>query len=142
MAQTYSTEAALYLNSTPAQMANGAVVGGRLRRYRATIALAGQVPGDTIVLNKLPAGSAFSHGMLTSSASLGSATVAVGIAGDAGKYRAAAVFTAADTPTAFGKASAVDDEPLAADETVILTIGAAALPASGTLVVDLYAAGT
>jgi hypothetical protein len=38
----------------------------------------------------------------------------------------------------FGLAAAADDVPLAAPEDVLLTIGAAALPASGVLVVDLY----
>ena len=59
------------------------------------------------------------------------------IAGTAAKYRAAAVFTAA-APTLFGVSTAVDDAPLTAQEVVILTNTTAALPASGTLIVDLY----
>jgi hypothetical protein len=47
------------------------------------------------------------------------------------------VFTAA-APTLFGAVAAVDDAPLTDAETVILTNTVAALPGSGTLVVDLF----
>jgi hypothetical protein len=136
MAQTYATEVA-GLGTTPVTNSNGAVQGGRIRRFRATIALASQADGDTVVLAQVPAGYAFAYGILNASATLGSSTIAVGIAGTAAKYRAAAVFTAA-APTLFGVSTAVDDAPLAAQEVVILTNTTAALPASGTLIVDLY----
>lgn len=136
MAQTYASEVA-GLGTTPVTNSNGAVQGGRVRRFRATIALASQADGDTVVLAQVPAGYAFAYGILNASATLGSSTIAVGIAGTAAKYRAAAVFTAA-APTLFGISTAVDDVPLAAQEVVILTNTTAALPASGTLIVDLY----
>ena len=136
MAQTYASEVA-GLGTTPVTNSNGAVQGGRVRRFRATIALASQADGDTVVLAQVPAGYAFAYGILNASATLGSSTIAVGIAGTAAKYRAAAVFTAA-APTLFGISTAVDDAPLAAGETVILTNTTAALPSSGTLIVDLY----
>lgn len=137
MAQTYASEAA-GLATVPTTMANGGVVGGRLRRFRATIALASQAADDTIVLAKVPAGHAFAYGVINASATLGaSATVAIGTASSAGKYRAAATFTAA-APTLFGASTAVDDSALTAEETVILTVGTAALPSSGTAIVDLY----
>jgi len=136
MAQTYATEVA-GLGTTPVTNSNGAVQGGRIRRFRATIALDSQADGDTVVLAQVPAGYAFAYGILNASATLGSSTIAVGIAGTAAKYRAAAVFTAA-APTLFGVSTAVDDAPLAAQEVVILTNTTAALPASGTLIVDLY----
>jgi len=136
MAQTYATEVA-GLGTTPVTNSNGAVQGGRIRRFRATIALASQADGDTVVLAQVPAGYAFAYGILNASATLGSSTIAVGIAGTAAKYRAAAVFTAA-APTLFGVSTAADDAPLAAQEVVILTNTTAALPASGTLIVDLY----
>lgn len=136
MAETYASEISGQ-STTPTTMANGAVVGGRVRRFRATVTLASQASGDTIVLAKIPAGYAFAYGVINASATLGTATVAVGISGTAGKYRAAAVFTAA-APTMFGVVGAVDDAPLTAEETVIATVGTAALPSSGTLVVDLY----
>lgn len=136
MAQTYATEVS-GLYDIPATKPSASVVGGRLRRFRATVTLASQADGDTVVLAKVPAGHVFAYGVLTGSASLGSSTVAVGIAGTAGKYRAAATHTAT-TPTFFGVASAVAAAPLTAEETVILTNTTAALPSSGTLVVDLY----
>lgn len=136
MAQTYATEVA-GLNATPLTNSNGAVQGGRIRRFRATITLASQADGDTVVLAQVPAGYAFAYGILNASATLGSSTIAIGVAGTAAKYRAAAVFTAA-APTLFGVSTAVDDAPLAAGETVILTNTTAALPSSGTLIVDLY----
>lgn len=136
MATTYSNDiSGAY--ATPATKVSGAAVGGRLRRLRATITLASQADGDVVVLGKLPAGSIFAYGVLNASATLGSSTIAVGISGTAAKYRAAAVFTAA-APTLFGTSTSVDDSPLSAEEEVILTNTTAALPSSGTLIVDLY----
>jgi hypothetical protein len=143
MATLYATEASGYLNTVPPTLANGAVHDARVRRFRAKITLATQTTSDTIVLAKIPAGYHFAYGVLTSSVSLGSSTVAIGISGTTGKYRTAATFTAVDTPTLFGcAASVMDDDPLTAAETVYITIAAASLPASGTLVVDLYFSGT
>jgi phosphoserine aminotransferase len=136
MAQTYASEVA-GLGTTPVTNSNGAVQGGRVRRFRATIALASQADGDTVVLAQVPAGYAFAYGILNASATLSTSTIAIGIAGTAAKYRAAAVFTAA-APTLFGVSTAADDAPLTAQEVVILTNTTAALPASGTLIVDLY----
>ena len=136
MAQTYASEVA-GLGTTPVTNSNGAVQGGRVRRFRATITLASQAIDDTVVLAQVPAGYAFAYGILNASATLSTSTIAIGIAGTAAKYRAAAVFTAA-APTLFGVSTAVDDVPLTAQETVILTNTTAALPASGTLIVDLY----
>ena len=137
MAQTYASEVS-GLNTTPVGNANGAVQGGRIRRFRATITLASQAADDTIVLAKVPAGYAFAYGVINASATLGaSATVAIGVSGTAGKYRTAATFTAA-APTLFGNVAAVDDVPLTAEETVIMTVAVAALPSSGTCTVDLY----
>lgn len=117
---------------------NGNTFGGRLRRYRTTIVLAGQAAGSTVALGTIPAGDVFAYGVLTSSVSLGTATVAVGVTGAAGQYRTAATFTAANAPTLFGNAAAVDDEPPATSVDAALTTATAALPSSGTLVVDLY----
>lgn len=139
MAQTFSTELA-GIDSVPAVKPSAtAAYFARLKRFRATITLAAQASGDTIVLADIPAGMTFAYGVLTTSATLGAATVAVGNATTPAKYKAAAVFTTADTPTLFGTAAAgAAQAALTASERVLLTIAAAALPASGTLVVDLY----
>lgn len=112
-------------------------VEGRVRRYRKEITLESQGAG-TIDLFTVPAGAEFAYGVVTTDTSLGSTTIAVGISGTAAKYKAAGTFTATNTPTLFGMVSAMDDGGLSANEDVILTTAAAALPASGTLVVDMY----
>ena len=116
------------------------VYGARLKRLRATVTLASQTTSDTLLLGNLPAGAVFAFGVINSTATLGTSTLAVGISGTTGKYRAAATFTTADTPTLFGTAAqeAASDAGLAAEESVIGTIAVANLPSSGTLVVDLF----
>lgn len=139
MAETFATEVA-GIDSKPTVAASGGLQGARLRRFRATIEYDGQASGDTIVLADVPAGYAFAYGVLTASATAGaSATVAIGISGTAGKYRAAATFTTANVPTPFGLAAAVKGAALTAKERVIATVGTAALPTSADyLIVDLY----
>lgn len=137
MAVLYSNDSA-GLGTVPTSNVNGGVIGGRVRRYRAAITLASQTTSDTIVIGRVPAGSVFAYGVINTDTSLGSSTVAIGITGTTGKYRAAAVFTATNTPTMFGPAATVDDAPLTADEEVFITIAAANFPAAGSLVVDLY----
>lgn len=115
----------------------------RLKRLRATFTLGSTAvtTSDTLTIGVLPAGATFAYGVLTASATMGaSATLAIGISGSTGKYRAAATFTSADTPTMFGTAATVGaaDPGLSAEETVFVTVGTASLPTSGTLVVDLY----
>lgn len=142
MPQTFATEVA-GLDTIPSTKSNGAVQTARLRRFRATIEYDGQAAADTIVLADVPAGYAFAYGVLTASATAGaSATVAIGTASSAGKYRAAATFTTANTPTMFGTAAGAVAAPLTATERVIATVGTAALPTSADyLVVDLYFSG-
>lgn len=133
----YSTELAS-ITSLPVVKAASAGYGARLVRFRASITLATQTTSDTIVVAIVPAGYAFAFGILTTDTSLGTSTISIGITGTTAKYRALAVFTATDTPTFFGKASAISGATLTADETVFITIATASLPASGTLVVDMY----
>lgn len=115
------------------------VVGGVVHRVRATIQLAGQLNTDTLFLGNIPNGATFAYGLLTASVSLGASTLAIGVAGSLAKYRAAGVLTVIDTPTLFGNTAQVAlASPLSADEPVVASIGAASLPASGTLVVDLF----
>jgi hypothetical protein len=138
MAQTYSVECA-GIDFVPSIKPSAiSAYHARLRRFRATVTLASQASGDTVVLADIPSGFVFAGGEMVSSVSLGSSTVALGNASAAGKYRAAAVFTAVDTPTPFGPATAFSGAASTATERVLLTVGTATLPASGTLVVDLY----
>lgn len=122
---------------TPVGQMDGSQQGGNVRVYREIITLAAQTTADTIVVAYPSKGESFLRGVLTASVSLGTSTVAIGVAGATGKYRTAGAFTATDTPTLFGNAAAMAAK-LAADEAVFITIGTANLPASGTLIVDLY----
>jgi hypothetical protein len=138
MAQTYSTEMA-GMGSTPVVKPTSPGYGARLRRYRASITLAGQLAADTIVLARIPAGSTFAYGIITTDTSLGSTTLSIGNATTVAKYRALAAFTTTDTPTLFGKAAAIaDGQTLTADEIVLVTLAVAAAPSPGNLVIDLY----
>lgn len=139
-----STELGGSANQTAAPVGykpRATVYGGRLKRLRGTFTANTQTTSDTLVVGNLPAGATFAFGVLTASVTMGaSATLAIGTSASTGKYRAAATFTSADTPTLFGTAATIGaaDPALAAEEQVIVTIAVASLPASGTLVVDLY----
>ena len=136
--QTYSTELA-GIDSKPAVKAAAlSAYGAKLKRYRASINMATQDIASTIQLARIPAGETFAFGILNASATLGSATLAIGITSNTGKYLAASTFTAA-APTLF--AAPIADEVAAAysaEEDIFLTIGAAPLPGSGTLVIDIF----
>lgn len=129
-------------------------IGDRVRVFRSTIHLdapyisstsnaAQWLTTDTALLvpGSMVRGMRFLYGMLATSLSLGTSTVAIGVAGTTGKYRAAATFTAVDTPTLFG-AVLTGSAPsvLTADDNIIMTIGVANLPNTAThrLIVDLY----
>jgi hypothetical protein len=138
MAQTYSVETA-GVDSLPVVKASAVqAYEARVRRFRATVNLASQAIGDTVVLADIPAGYSFAGVELTTSVSLGTATVSVGNAANATKYTPALTLTATNTPTNTGNATQLAALPQTSNDRVILTVGAAALPASGTLVVDLY----
>lgn len=141
MADLFSTEAAGLL-SRPVVKPSAGAYGARSRRYRASITLAAQATTDNILLCILPAGSIYEVGMLISSVTLGAAVIAIGTSqthGTNGQLRAAGTFTAVDTPTPFGPAALLAGAALSADTRIYLTIATAALPAAGTLVVDIYA---
>lgn len=110
----------------------------RLKRLRGLFTYATQTTSDTLVIGNLPVGATFAFGAITTSVSTSTATLAVGITGTTGKYRAAGAVTTTDVPQLFGLASAAAGSPLTAEEQVFLTIGTASLPASGTLVVDIF----
>jgi hypothetical protein len=136
MATQYGLQMAKLRNTVPQELPAAADVHGRLRVFNEKITLAAQPTTDIIEVAKLPKGARVLFGVLDSTVSLATATVALGIAGTTGKYRAAATFTAVDTPTLFGVTANLG-EPLAAEEIVFITIGTAALPGSGTLRVML-----
>ena len=141
MAAYLSTDLAGSANQTSAPVGYkpaATVYGARLKRLRGLFTYNTQTTSDTLVIGNLPTGATVAFGAITTSASTGSATLAVGITGTTGKYKAAGAVTTTDQPQLFGLASAVGGTPLAAEEQVFVTIAGASLPASGTLVVDLY----
>jgi hypothetical protein len=129
-------------------------VGDRVRLFRSTIHLdqpfisstsnaAQWLTTDTALLvpGQFLLGMRFLYGMLTTSLTLGTSTVAIGVAGATTRYRAATVFTAVDTPTLFGTSIAgMSQGPITTAEDIIMTIGVANLPNTAThrLIVDLY----
>ena len=138
MATHYSNELA-GINSVPAVKASAFYgYGAGIKRYRATIPLAAQASGDTIVLAELPQGESFAGIHLVTDTSLGTATLEIGDATTANLYSAAATFTAVNAPALLGTAAASLAAPYASTEQVIATIGTAALPASGNLVIDIF----
>lgn len=148
MAQGFAAEVTGVLDGTltPPGKLDGRISGGRVRMRRATLdlSLAGVAKnsGDTNVLCRIPAGEAFLFGILNPSVGLGAAaTVAIGNATTAGKYRAAAIQNTAEAKELFGLASAMDDAPLAAYEDVLMTIAAAALPGAGIISVLIFTTG-
>jgi len=124
----------------PYAKAHGAKSRAKMRSTIEVLTLASQsvTGGLNWIIGKLPVGATFSHVTLDTDTSLGSTTVAVGISGSTAKYKAAATFTATDTPTSYGKASGKAQAPLTAEETVLVTFAAADLPSSGTLVAELH----
>ena len=125
------------LTPVPGTKTRGSVVNGRVKRFRATIALNSQVVGDLFQLFTLPAGASFILGSIVNSVSLGSATLGIGPVGAATKYRGqSAGLTNVDTPSLFA-ASAAGSAELTAEEPVFATLAGANLPASGTLVIDM-----
>jgi hypothetical protein len=144
MATYYSAEMAGTANLTAIPVGykpQASVYQARLKRMRATITWNTQTTSDTLVLGILPVGATFAFGVINQTATMGaSATLAIGNSGSTGKYRAAATSTASDgAPVLFGL-TAVEGQvaPSTAEETIIGTIAAASLPASGTQVIDIF----
>lgn len=116
----------------------GAVQGARVRRFRATITLASQAAGSQFLLANVPPSHSLCFGHVVSDTTLGDATVQVGTSEDSDAYLAASAVASANTPVQFAPVAQTSADPTSSDTIVYLTTGAAALPASGTLVVDLF----
>ena len=147
MAKGYSKELVGVLDGSviPPNKADGRVYRSRHRIIRAVFDLSqstvAKVNGDTNSCGVIPRGHRFQSISVTSSVSLGSSTIAFGYAGSAAAFKSAAVFTAVDTPTGFGPAAARAADPFTSDTEVLMTIGAADLPSSGIIVIDISYTG-
>lgn len=143
MAAYLSTELGGSANQTAAPTGykpRATVYGARLKRLRGTFTYNTQTTSDTLVVGNLPAGATFAFGLVNTSVSTSTATLAIGTSANTSKYAAAASYTTANAPTLFGTNATVSatDPALSAEEQVIVTIGTASLPGSGTLVIDLF----
>lgn len=147
MAKGYSKEMVGVRDGSvvPALKADGRKVHSRRRETIATFDLSqstvAKASGDTNVIGVIPKGHRFAGIRITSSVSLGSSTIAIGYAGAPGAYRAAATFTAVETPTTVALTAAITADPVENDVEVFFTVGAATLPSSGLLVIELLYTG-
>lgn len=135
-------------NAVPRGRINGVMQGGSVRAFTAVINLAAAGNGllttaDEALLCQLPAGYKFLFGILQNDTALGAtAQVAIGtnpVHASNGQYRASAIKNAVGQEI-FGLTSGMDDEPVAAPTDIFLTVGAANLPTTGTIVVVIFAA--
>jgi hypothetical protein len=134
MADFYSVEAPA--PASPAVKRSMNAVGAKVRRTVSTFVcdasgVGGAAAGSRLMLPKIPKGARGVHFIITASATMGAAaTFALGIAGNTGKYRAAAVITAVETPETVRKTAFLSAE-LAADEQPFLTTAVAAMVNGG-----------
>ena len=158
MAIRYSTQmAGLVANAGGAIQSIPPVTvnGGRKRSIVATVPLAAAAIGTTIMIARLPLFCTVTGFTVLNSVSLGSSTIEIGDANTPALFAAAATYTAVDTPTEVGLTSALGTiittgydatsgnqvtyaspgEGGGLYEDVILTVGAAALPGAGQMVV-------
>lgn len=111
------------------------LLSGKARVALAEFTCASDAQGTYTVPIRLPRGARVLCAFMNASATMGaSATIALGIAGSTGKYRAAATYTSADTFSLFAL-NAATGVALAAEEQIIMTVGSAALPSSGRLLI-------
>lgn len=111
------------------------LMGGKVRVACAEFTCASDAAGTYTAPIKLPKGARVIAGFINASATMGaSATLAIGISGSTGKYRAAATYTTGDTFTLLGLNAALMT-PLATEEQILLTVATAALPSSGRLLI-------
>lgn len=119
----------------PVTKRSGNAMGGRQKRVISSFTLAAQAIGDRLLLPRIPKGARGVQFRIQSSVALGGvATIAIGIAGTTGKYRAAAIKN--DTALEIVSSAVNTAAELAADENPFLTVAAAALPGAGTLTVE------
>jgi hypothetical protein len=133
-----TTDGLTTVNTVVGFKQRGTVSGGRVKRYRASITLKGQLSGDLIQLCTLPVGTTFMLGVITGSVSLGSSTLGIGSLSAPTKYRGqSGGLTGVETPNLFNASAVAAADPSVAEEIVYATIGGAALPGNGTLVIDI-----
>jgi hypothetical protein len=110
-------------------------INGEVKVFNEEYVIAGtETTSDTIEVCKLPKGARFLYGVIQTSVSQGTSTLALGITGTTGKYRAAAVLTSI-LPEVFGTN---EGDVLTAEETIFITIAVATLTAANLRVKIFY----
>lgn len=144
MPSTNSTEYAASV-ATPITFTQPQYNSGKLRTFRGTYTFAAQASGDTINLVTIPKGFRIIGIVAAMTATHGgTATVALGDAAAAAKFRVAATLTASGfigvAPAAVGATDSAAvvgaDTPYLVDTVIVLTIAGAALPGSGRAYID------
>jgi hypothetical protein len=120
------------LAAVPRSYPPASAVGGKTRTSIEVFNYATDAQGAYNIGPAIPAGARILSVELNTSASTGSATLAIGTSASAGKYRAAAALTTTDQWVQCNLNAAVGDV-LSADEQLVMTVAAATLPASGRL---------
>jgi hypothetical protein len=140
----YGTNAKGVLDGTdPLKKVSGAKWGGNPRNFREVLDLANadvkRVVADTNLLFKKPRGTIITGMSVVSSVSLGTSTLAFGVAGATSKYGAAKAYgvTAKARVDWYEPAAMDDDDADGLEEVVFVTIGTADLPASGIVIIDM-----
>jgi hypothetical protein len=127
--------ATIYPLAVGANKAPVSAAGARARWNIEVFPFAADAVGSYLIGAPLPVGARVLEVGLNTSVTLGgTATVAIGISGATGKYRAAATLTATDQWVSHALNAAVG-VPLTAEEQLLLTVAAAPLPASGRLLI-------
>lgn len=127
-----STNAALVATNPPTKVGPHAS-GGKIKVVTETFTYASEAAGSYAVGGGLiPAGARVLDAYFVTSASTGSATIALGIAGSTAKYIPAAAVTTANQRTVSVAAAGLLTE-VTTPEQLLLTVATASLPASGTL---------
>lgn len=110
----YFTNETAGFKSTPVVKPASGAFGARVRRYRASFNLSTVAGGsavttsDNIYLARIPAGAVFAFGLITSSVSLGTTTVNIGLSQTHAantQYATGLTLTATNAPTLFGMAT-------------------------------------
>jgi hypothetical protein len=139
MAQTFAANATNAFNTSPPLKSSPSAFSGRVRVLSDTITYASQATSDTVIIGggKLPIGAQVLFGLITTTVSTGSTTVAIGSTASASKYKAAAVYTTVDVPQLFGVTAGLATDTTV-EEQIMVTFAAATAPASGSLKVELF----
>lgn len=114
--------------------------GGKVVAFTGIHTWAGEAAGLVIQLFKAPASYVFLGGLVSVDTTTGSTTIAIGVAGDTARYKAAAALTTINVPTWFfgvfaATASPQVDPPAALGTDTVFQIltAAATAPSSGTI---------